>query len=37
MTDGCEEANFIGFAKYSYENELTSENMYLPINLAKKN
>ena len=36
MTDGCEEANFMGFSQYIYENELTSENMYLPMILAKK-
>ena len=26
----------MGFSHYIYENELTSENMYLPMNLAKK-
>ena len=36
MTDGCEEANFLGFSHFIYENELTSENMYLSMNLAKK-
>ena len=36
MTDGCKEANFSGFSQYIYENELTSENMYLSMNLAKK-
>ena len=36
VTDGCKEANFMGFFYYIYENELTSENMYLPMNLAKK-
>ena len=35
-TDGCEESNFIGFSNYIYENELTSENIYLPVNLAKR-
>ena len=33
---GCEEAYFMGFYQYIYGNELTSENMYLPMNLAKK-
>ena len=36
VTDGCKEANFMGFSQYIYENELTSENMYLPLILAKK-
>ena len=36
VTDGCEEANFMGFSHYIYENELTSENKCLPMNLAKK-
>ena len=36
VTDSCQEANFMGFSKYIYENELTTENMYLPMNLAKK-
>ena len=36
VTDGCKEANFMGFSHYIYENELTSENMYLPMNWAKK-
>ena len=36
VTDGCEEANFMGFCHFIYENELTSENMYLPMNLAKR-
>ena len=36
VTDGCKEANFMGFSHFIYENELTSENMYLPMNLAKK-
>ena len=35
-TDGGKEANFMGFSHYIYENELTSENMYLPMILAKK-
>ena len=35
VTEGCKEANFMGFSHYIYENELTSENMYLPMNLAK--
>ena len=33
---GYKEANFMGFSKYISENELTSENMYLPMILAKK-
>ena len=36
VTDGCEEANLMGIFQYIYENELTSENMYLPIILAKR-
>ena len=36
VTDGCKEANFMGLSIYIYENELTFENMYLPMNLAKK-
>ena len=36
VTDGFKEANFLGFSHFIYENELTSENMYLPMNLAKK-
>ena len=36
MTDGCEELNFMGFSHNIYKNELTFENMYLPMNLAKK-
>ena len=36
VTDGCEEANFKELAHYIYENELTSENMYLAMILAKK-
>ena len=28
VTDGCEEADFMGFSHYIYENELTSENKY---------
>ena len=36
VTDGCKEANFMGFSNFIYENELTSENMYLPMNLAKE-
>ena len=36
VTDGSEEANFMGFSPFIYENELTSENIYLPMNLAKK-
>ena len=36
MTDGYKEANLMGFSHYIYENELTSENMYLPMILAKK-
>ena len=36
VTDGCTEANFWGFSHNIYENELTSENMYLPMNWAKK-
>ena len=35
VTDGCDEANFMGFSQFIYENELTSENMYLSMNLAK--
>ena len=37
VTDFCEEANFMGFFHYIYENELSSENMYWPLFLAKKN
>ena len=36
MTDGCKEANFMSISQYIYENELTSENMYLPMILEKK-
>ena len=36
VTDVYEEANFMGFFHYIYENELSSENMYLPLILAKK-
>ena len=36
VTDGCEEDNFMGFSHYIYKNELTSENMYLPMILTKK-
>ena len=37
VTDGCDNANFMGFTiMYIYENELTSENMYLPMILARK-
>ena len=36
VTDKCEVANFMGFYPCIYENEMTSENMYLPMNLAKK-
>ena len=36
VTDGCQEANYMGFSHYIYENELTSENKCLPMNLAKK-
>ena len=36
VTDGCEGANFMGFSQYIYENELTSENIYLPMIFAKK-
>ena len=36
VTDGYEEANFMGFSHYIYENELTFENMFLPMNLVKK-
>ena len=36
VTDGCKEANFMGFSEYICENELDSENMYLTMNLAKK-
>ena len=36
VTDGCKEANFIGFSDYIYENEVTSENMYLAMILATK-
>ena len=36
MTDGSEEANFMGFSNYILEKRLTSENMYLPMNLAKR-
>ena len=36
MTDGCEEASFMGFSHYIYKNEITSENMYLHMILAKK-
>ena len=36
VTDCCKEANFMGFSHYIFENELTSNNMYLPMNLAKK-
>ena len=36
VTDDCKEANCMGVPHYIYENELTSENMYFPMNLAKK-
>ena len=36
MTEGYQDANFIGFSHNIYENELTSENMYLPMNFTKK-
>ena len=36
VTDSCEEANFMVFSHNIYENELTSENLYLPMILAKK-
>ena len=29
VTDGCKEAKFMGFSRYIYESELTSEKMYL--------
>ena len=35
VTDGCEEAYFMGISQYIYENELTCENMYLPMILGK--
>ena len=34
VTDGCKEANFMGFSHYIYENELTSKNTYLPMILT---
>ena len=36
VTDGCKEANFMRFFHNIYENWFISENMYLPMNLAKK-
>ena len=36
VTDGCEEANFMGISKYIYKTYLTSDNMYLPMSLAKR-
>ena len=36
VTDGCKEQNFMGFSQFIYENELSFENMYLPMILAKK-
>ena len=36
VTDGCKEANYMGFSHFIFENELTTENMYLPMNLVKK-
>ena len=36
VSDGCEEANFMGFSYYIYENELFSENMYLPMIFGKQ-
>ena len=36
VTDGCDEANFRGFSHFIYDKELTSDNMYLTMNLAKK-
>ena len=36
-TGDCKKVNFMGFSHNIYKNELTSENMYLPMNLAKKN
>ena len=36
LTDGCKEANIMGFFYYIYKYELTSENMYLPMDLANK-
>ena len=36
VTGGCKEAYFMGISNFIYENEPTSENMYLPMNFAKK-
>ena len=36
VNDGCKDANFMVFSRYIYENKLTSENVYLPIDQAKK-
>ena len=33
---GCKDASFMGFSHFIFEHELTSENMYFPMNLAKK-
>ena len=34
VTDSCQEANFMGFFHYIYENELTSENHSVPNNFS---
>ena len=36
VADNCKEDNIMGFSHYIYETQLNSENMCLPINLAKK-
>ena len=36
VTGSCKEANFMGFSYFIYENERTSDKMYLPMYLAKK-
>ena len=36
VTGSCKEASFMGFSHYICEYELTSENMYFHMNLAKK-
>ena len=36
VTESCKEANFMGCSHHIYENLLTSENMNLLMNFAKK-
>ena len=36
VIDDGKDANFMGFSHFIYEYDVTSENMYLPMNLEKK-